>query len=246
MLRKIWYGAAVVMIMLGMMTSVASADVGDAARGKVLWEAKLCKNCHGANGEGAYAGPRAGDGKSADEWVKQVRTPRANMPAFNDVQVSDQEIADMWTYIQTQPKPASFAPKQFPLSANASAGEQLVAQKRCVACHGDYSGTLRFRFVTQGRTTIDTATVLKQLRTPAQNMPMFSAEQVTDEQAAQIAAYLQTRLDAVAAAGSTASAPNTLPVSGGSQSASTLPWVLVLIGVAMLGAGVLSKSKRAA
>ncbi|CAG1000046.1 partial cytochrome c6, partial [Gammaproteobacteria bacterium] len=143
-------------------------------------------------------------------------------------------------------KPASFAPKQFPLSANASAGEQLVAQKRCVACHGDYSGTLRFRFVTQGRTTIDTATVLKQLRTPAQNMPMFSAEQVTDEQAAQIAAYLQTRLDAVAAAGSTASAPNTLPVSGGSQSASTLPWVLVLIGVAMLGAGVLSKSKRAA
>lgn len=245
MLRKIWYGVAVVMIMLGMVTSVASADVGDAARGKALWEAKLCKNCHGANGEGAFAGPRAGDGLSPDQWLNQVRSPRANMPAFNDVQVSNQEVADMWTYIQTLPKPASFAPKQFPLSANASAGEQLVAQKRCVACHGDYSGTLRFRFVSQGRTTIDAATVIKQLRTPAQNMPMFSTTQVTDEQAAQIAAYLQTRLDAVAA-GSTAAAPNTLPVSGGSQSASPLPWVLVLIGLAMLGAGVLSKSKRAA
>ena len=266
MLRKAWYVMGVIMIMLGMLTSVASADAGDAARGKHLWEdVKLCKNCHGLHGEGAYAGPRAGDGKSADDWLKQVRTPRANMPHFNDVQVSNQEVADMWTYMQTLPKPASFTPKQFPLSANPSAGEQLVAQKRCVACHGDYSGTLKFRFVAKGRTTIDTATVLKQLRTPAQNMPMFSTTQVTDEQAAQIAAYLQIRLDAVAAAsstaaagatapaagsatpasGATASAPNTLPVSGSDQPASSLPLALVLIGVAMLGAGLLSKSKRA-
>lgn len=255
MLRKAWYVIGVVMIMLGLMTSVASADAGDAARGQHLWQdVKLCKNCHGLNGEGAYAGPRAGDGKSADDWLKQVRSPRANMPHFSDVQVSDQEVADMWTYMQTLPKPAAFTPKQFPLSANASAGEKLVAEKRCVACHGDYSGTLKFRFVAQGRKTIDTATVLKQLRTPAQNMPMFSATQVTDEQAAQIAAYLQTRLDAVAAgsatsttaASGTAAAPNTLPVSGGEQPATPMPLVLVLIGVAMLGAGVLSKSKRAA
>ncbi len=245
MLRKVWYGAAVVVIMLGMLTGVASADVGDAGRGKVLWEAKLCKNCHGANGEGAYAGPRDGDGLSAEQWLTQVRTPRANMPAFNDVQVSDQEVADMWTYLQTLPKPTSFTPTQFPLSANASEGEKLLAQKRCVACHGDYTSTLRFRFVNQGRTTIDAAAVIKQLRTPAQNMPMFSAAQVTDEQAAQIAAYLQTRLEAVAA-GAATTAPSTLPVSGGEQAASPLPLMLVLLGVVMLGAGVLSKSKRAA
>ncbi len=245
MLRKAWYAGAVVMIMLGLMTSVASADVGDAARGKALWEAKLCKNCHGANGEGAFAGPRAGDGKSADDWLKQVRTPRANMPAFNDVQVSNQEVADMWTYMQTLSKPAAFAPTQFPLAAAATEGEKLVAQKRCVACHGDYAGTLKFRFVAKGRTTIDTATVLKQLRTPAQNMPMFSASQVTDEQAAQIAAYLQTRLDTLTSASGAAAAPNTLPATGGSPAASPLPLALVLLGALMLGVGVLSKSKRA-
>jgi mono/diheme cytochrome c family protein len=235
------------MIMLGMVTSVALADAGDAARGQHLWQdVKLCKNCHGLNGEGAYAGPRAGDGKSLDAWIAQVRTPRANMPHFTDVQVSNQEIADMWEYMQTLSKPASFTPKQFPLSANASEGEKLVAQKRCVACHGDYSGTLKFRFVAKGRTTIDAATVIKQLRTPAQNMPAFSASQVTDEQAAQIAAYLQTRLDAVASASGTAAAPNTLPATGDSQSASPLPLTLVLLGALMLGVGVLSKSKRAA
>ena len=152
----------------------------------------------------------------------------------------------MWTYLQTLPKPTSFAPTQYPLSANASEGEKLVAQKRCVACHGDFSGTLKFRFVSKGRTTVDAAAVIKQLRTPAQNMPIFSASQVTDEQAAQIAAYLQTRLDAVSAAGTTAAAPSTLPVSGGSPSASPLPWILVVVGVLMLGAGVLSKSKHTA
>lgn len=246
MLRKAWYAVAVIMIMLGMVTSVALADAGDATRGKALWEAKLCKNCHGANGEGAFAGPRAGDGKSADDWLKQVRTPRANMPAFNDVQVSDQEVADMWTYMQTLSKPASFAPTQYPLSANASEGEKLVAQKRCVACHGDFSGTLKFRFVSKNRTTVDAATVIKQLRTPAQNMPAFSATQVTDEQAAQIAAYLQTRLDAVASASGTTAAPNTLPATGGTPAASPLPWALVVIGVIMLGLGALSKSKRVA
>jgi mono/diheme cytochrome c family protein len=117
-----------------------------------------------------------------------------------------------------------------------------------VACHGDYAGTLKFRFVAKGRKTIDAATVIKQLRTPAQNMPSFSDTQVIDEQAAQIAAYLQTRLDA--AAGTTSAAPNTLPATGaatgGDQPASSLPVTLVLIGVAMLGAGALSKSKRAA
>jgi mono/diheme cytochrome c family protein len=148
-----------------------------------LWEeVKLCKNCHGANGEGGLAAPRAGDGKTAEEWIKQVRTPRANLPAFNDAKVIDQEIADMWEYMQTLPKPASFTPTQFPLPANAPAGLTLMAQKRCVACHGDGTQTVQLRFVSRGR-EVTTEAVIKQLRTPAQFMPMFSATQVSDEQA---------------------------------------------------------------
>jgi mono/diheme cytochrome c family protein len=234
MLRRIWFVAATVLIMLGTVTSAAYAQAGDVARGQELWSQKLCKNCHGANGEGAFAGPRAGDGKTADEWIAQVRSPRANMPHFTDVQVSDQEIRDMWQYIQTLPAPASFTPKQFELPANASEGQTLTAQKRCVACHGDFAQTLNFRFVNQKRTTIDAATVIKQLRTPAQNMPAFSATQVTDEQAAQIAVFLQTRLDSLSAAGT----PGTLPVSGGQHPNVWLPLALVLTGLIMLALGV--------
>lgn len=240
MLRRVWFVLASVLILMGLVTSVAFAQVGDVARGKALWEQKLCKNCHGANGEGAYAGPRAGDGKTPDEWIAQVRTPRANMPHFNDVQVSDQEIRDMWQYMQSLPKPASFAPKQFELPANASTGQTLTAQKRCVACHGDFTGTLRFRFVAQNRTTVDAATVIKQLRTPFQSMPSFTAAQVTDEQAGQIAAFLQTQLNGLAAA------PTALPVSGGEHPNASLPLTLVLAGLVMLALGVSVRARQKA
>jgi mono/diheme cytochrome c family protein len=242
MFRKLWFAMASVLIMLGLLTSVAFAQAGDVDRGKQLWaEVKLCKNCHGANGEGLYAAPRAGDGMSLDAWIKQVRTPRANMPAFNDAQVSDQEIADMWEYMQTLSKPASFTPKQYTAGPNDHPGLVLVNQKRCVACHGDYSQTLKFRFVAQNRTVIDAATVIKQLRTPAQNMPAFSAAQVSDEQAAQIAVYLQTRLDEVRAA-----APATLPKSGGESSVSGLSILLLLSGLAMLLLGAFTLVRRKA
>ena len=244
MLRKIWLAVGTLLVALGMVTSIAYADAGDPARGKHLWaEVKLCKNCHGLYGEGAYAGPRAGDGKSLEAWIKQVRTPRANMPRFNDVQVSDQEIADMWEYMQTLSKPTSFTPKTYTPKPGDSAGLILVQQKRCVACHGDYSQMLKFRFVAQNRTVIDAATVIKQLRTPAKNMPAFSAAQVSDEEAAKIAAYLQVRLNEVSAA---SAPPTTLPVSGGEQPASAWPVALMIAGASMLVTGLAVRTRRRA
>ena len=242
MFRRLWFACASVLIMLGLIAGVAFAQAGDVDRGKKLWtEVKLCKSCHGANGEGLYAAPRAGDGKSLDQWITQVRTPRANMPHFNDAQVSDQEIADMWEYMQSLPKPASFTPKVYTPGPNDHPGLVLINQKRCVACHGDYAQTLKFRFVAQNRTVIDAATVIKQLRTPAQNMPSFSATQVSDEQAAQIAEYLQTQLDAQLAA---TKAPTTLPVSGGGQPASPWPIVMIVVGLLMLVVGALPLARR--
>ena len=203
-----------------------------------LWaEAKLCKNCHGANGEGGLAGPRAGDGKSLAAWIAQARAPRANMPAYSDVQVSDQEMADMWEYMQTLPKPASFSPTQFPVPAGAAAGLTLMAQKRCVACHGDGAQFVKFAFTAKNR-TVDAATLIKQLRTPFKNMPAYSAGQVTDEQAGQIAQYLQSL--------NTSAAPTTLPVSGGEQSIPVWSIVMLVAGLTMLLGGALTLARRKA
>jgi mono/diheme cytochrome c family protein len=237
MFRKVWFATAIALVLLGLLSGAVFAQTtGDAARGQEVWQQVNCKSCHGATGEGAFAGPRAGDGKTVEEWIDQVRTPRANMPTFSETQISDQAIADMHAYMQTLTAPASFTPKQFPFPADAHAGLTLMAQKRCVACHGDGKQLVQARFVSQGREVTSEA-VVKQLRTPAQFMPMFSTTQVSDEQAGQIADYLKSL---------TTAAPTTLPKSGSESSVIGWSIVMLLSGLAMLLIGAATLLRRKA
>ena len=245
MLRKMF---AVSMLLAAMLvlfagTALAQGD-GNADKGKTLWEANLCKSCHGANGEGKYAGPLAGTTRTAEEVIKQARTPRANMPAFDAVHVSDMDLTDMWAYLRTLSKPASFTPTTYTAAASDMPGKVLFNQKRCVACHGsDPSGFVKARFTNNGR-TVSAAAVIKQLRTPFQKMPMFNTTKVSDEQAGQIADYLKSLAAAAPAAG--AAAPKTLPTAGGQLPWAVFPGLVILIGVLVIGAGMaLRASTRA-
>lgn len=232
MLRKtLFVGALVLVLTVMAVPAFAQGGDGDPVKGKTLWEANNCKSCHGANGEGKYAGPRAGDGKTAADWIKQARTPRANMPAYDVVHVSDFDLTDMWAYMQTLAKPAAFTAVAFTPAAGDSQGKILFNQKRCVACHGaDPSGFVKARFTNNGR-TVTAADVIKQLRTPASKMPTFGATQVSDTDAGQIADYLKSL-----AAPAAAAAPTTLPTAGGPTSAT--PFVLLVVGIAVLGMGL--------
>jgi len=67
----------------------------DPAAGKVVWDAKQCKNCHGANAEGKYGPPLGGLTRNATtlaDVMKQVRTPFKNMPAWSTDQISDAQM----------------------------------------------------------------------------------------------------------------------------------------------------------
>jgi cytochrome c551/c552 len=141
---------------------------GDSTKGKAFWQGFNCKMCHGPNGEGKYGGPRAGDGKKAEDWIKQVRTPIENMPNYSAAQVNDADLADMWAYMQTLPKPASFTPLAYTPAPGDSPGKVLYYQKLCGACHGD---------------------VIKSIRAPVK-MPHYSIKQVTDEQAGRMTEFL--------------------------------------------------------
>lgn len=232
MFRKTLFVVSVLTLALVLIASIALAQgTGDPARGKTLWEQKNCKSCHGANGEGKYAAPRAGDGKTAADWIKQVRTPRQNMPSYTESQISDQDITDMNAYMQTLAKPASFTPQTYTPAADDMPGKVLFNQKRCVACHGaDPSGFVKTRFTDKGR-TVAAADVIKQLRTPAQNMPSFSTTQVSDAEAGQIADYLKSLAPAAAPA------PETLPKAGGERLGM---WTVLLVlgGLSLLGIGL--------
>jgi len=243
MLRKIFFVGAVLVLMLALFGStVLAAGDGDPDKGKTLWAANNCKSCHGANGEGKYAGPRAGDGKTAEDWIKQARTPKANMPAYDAVHVSDVDLTDMWAYMQTLPKPASFSPVVYTPQAGDPEGKLLFNQKRCVACHGDGAGLVKSRFTDNGR-TVAVEAVLKQLRTPAQRMPMFNTTQVSDVQAGQVADYLKS-LDKAAPAAGTGAAPKTLPVAGGQLPLGILSVALIVAGLAVFGLGLTLARRR--
>lgn len=245
MLKRILVITVLPLLLIAMLAmTVAAQGAGDPVKGKAAWDAANCKACHGVNGEGKFAGVRAGDGKTAADWIKQVRTPRANMPAYTAAQLSDAAITDMWAYMQTLPKPASFTPYSVPVPTTDPVGKQLWSQKRCEACHSNFGqNMIKARFVDQNR-EVTTEIVLKQLRTPAQNMPTFNATQVTDAQAADIANFMKTQAAAIkatsAAAPAAPAAPAAMPKTGGELGLLAMGGLSLLI----LGAGLTFGRRR--
>jgi mono/diheme cytochrome c family protein len=93
---------------LGVVTVVApsfaqSAATGDATRGKQLYLADGCYACHGTTGAGGgFSGPKlAHDGLSPAAILQQLRQPQAQMPAYTEKVVPDQDAADIIAYIQS-------------------------------------------------------------------------------------------------------------------------------------------------
>ena len=92
------------------------APRGDTANGKKLFETVGCFECHGYAGQGGGAGPKLINPPAWEAFIVQVRTPRQVMPPFTNKVLSDQQAADIYSYIQTFPKPPD--PKTIPLLQN--------------------------------------------------------------------------------------------------------------------------------
>lgn len=109
---------------------------GDAQAGKALWEDGRCQRCHGMKGEGAFGPDLAGRELTLEQFRRAVRQPWGVMPAFTEGQLSDQEVADIYTYFQSLPRVAEPGPWRTPIRDEASYGEKLAASFGCGQCHG--------------------------------------------------------------------------------------------------------------
>ncbi|MCK6630209.1 MAG: cytochrome c [Anaerolineae bacterium] len=224
-MRKLIAFLPMLLLLFILTTSIALAQAPDA--GKTAWEQQVwqCAACHGPAGEGKFGRPLANSTLTEDEWIAQVRNPRRFMPKFFESQVSDQQIRDMHAYITALPDPAGDFQRVDPGVTATHPGQELMLQKNCVACHEDVVSTGQGRmiegFVQRGVTpTADV--VIKQLRTPFENMPSYSEAQVSNDEAAQIADYLN-----ILVSGQTP--PASLPQSGGSPN-NAWPLALLLLG----------------
>ena len=105
-MRTVLLGAAIAAMSFGAATA-QDAPRGDAKAGLAHFQKYGCYTCHGIVGQGTLRdGPRlnaAAFGYPA--LVTQLRTPRYEMPAYTTVQISDAEIADIYSYLLNLPKP---------------------------------------------------------------------------------------------------------------------------------------------
>ena len=96
------------------------APAGDAAAGKRVYLADGCFMCHGRSGQGgAYNGPAPSLAKTQmpfDGFKGQLRSPADDMPAYSQAVMSDQQIADIYAFVQSLPGRTD--PKAIPLLNN--------------------------------------------------------------------------------------------------------------------------------
>jgi mono/diheme cytochrome c family protein len=87
------------------------APSGDAANGKRIYLTVGCFTCHGRSGQGgAFNGPAPILARTAlpfDAFKYLVRDPSNDMPAFSDAVLSDNDIADVYAFLEALPGPRS-------------------------------------------------------------------------------------------------------------------------------------------
>lgn len=179
---------------------------GDAENGKKVFEKLGCLRCHGSAGEGLSAtGNEAGPPKIADthlsfdEFVQSVRKPKGQMPPFGAKQVSDQELSDLYAFLQS----VGSEPKvELPASANPRNGQHLYSSFGCYECHGyQGQGSVQTGGSRIGPPQIPYSGFVAYIRQPSGQMPPYTSKAVSDAQLADIYAFLQSRPQAAPSKG---------------------------------------------
>jgi mono/diheme cytochrome c family protein len=83
-----------------------AALAADAAKGKQTFIRVGCFECHGHVGQGGVAGLKlAPDPMSFDALSNFVRTTSGQMPRYSTKILSDEDLADIYAYLESIPKP---------------------------------------------------------------------------------------------------------------------------------------------
>ena len=94
-------------LLLTLLFAQSTAPRGNAESGKALFTKTGCYQCHGREGQGATAtGPRLNQNPMTyDRFVSYLRKPTGDMPPYTARVLSDREVADIFAFVQSMPKP---------------------------------------------------------------------------------------------------------------------------------------------
>jgi len=93
----------------------ADGASGNAENGKRLFTRYGCYECHGREGQGSsMTGPRLAPNPIPFEvFAPYVRKPLREMPPYTAKVVSDQDLADIYAFLQSRPHPPAARPSSF-------------------------------------------------------------------------------------------------------------------------------------
>jgi mono/diheme cytochrome c family protein len=103
-MRKFIFGFFAPLAAMSLLVVSAVAQQGDAKRGQKMFVDYSCYACHGFSGQNG-PGKRLVPMKMATVvFTAYVRSPGSNqMPSYSAKVLSDQQLADIWSYIKTLP-----------------------------------------------------------------------------------------------------------------------------------------------
>lgn len=194
-----------VLIVAALLALIPDANTqarGDSQNGKKAFEKLGCLRCHGSAGEGMpQTGKEAGSPKIAAtklplrDFLQSVRKPKGQMPPFGTKQASDEELSDVYAFLQS----AGLQPKlELPSSANSKDGEHLYTALGCYECHGyQGQGSVQTGGSRVGPPQIPYSGFVAYIRQPVGQMPPYTSKVLSDAQLADIYVFLQSRPRAV-------------------------------------------------
>jgi mono/diheme cytochrome c family protein len=100
--------ASTAVAVLLLLTAVA-VFAASAEKGKAAYVKNGCWQCHGFMGQGGLAGPKiAPDPIPLPRLTAFLRSSNGAMPPYQEAVLSNEDLADIYAYMQSIPKPADY------------------------------------------------------------------------------------------------------------------------------------------
>ena len=119
--------------------------------------------------------------------IAYMRQPTGKMPPVPVATASDQQLADVYTFLKSLAPASSIAS----LKGNADNGKKLFASYGCYQCHGQQGAGAAIA-PRIAATALSLGGVIRYVRAPTGQMPPYTSKVVSDQDLADIYAFLKT------------------------------------------------------
>jgi mono/diheme cytochrome c family protein len=168
-----------------------NAPAGNAQKGKDAFTTHMCATCHGPEGQGAVGPALAPPPRALGDFTRYVRQPAGKMPPFTPQAVSDTDLADIYAFLQSaNPAPPSSLSA---LTGYAQNGSRIYVSYGCYECHGGVGqGAQQTGAPRIGPPALTIDAFARYIHQPSGNMPPYTSKVVSDQDVADIYAFLKS------------------------------------------------------